>query len=206
MLIKLKGMRWLGIGIIVGAVAFGAVAAQAADKYDNRPFSGASTGLSSANVNIMTGALSATGEGTLIATHVGDSTYSLNATQDYPRHMESGTDHSGNNCAFVEDGVDGDGSPGLVITSASGDEIFGYIDDDRSVVCAPNDQPPGGARVNDVYFSTLYITVIGGTGRFEDASGWLFSEGESTVTAVRPPPMPGADASDTGTILGDIDY
>jgi hypothetical protein len=73
-------------------------------------------------------------------------------------------------------------------------------------LCAPDDQPPTGPRVDDVYYSTLFINVIGGTGRFAEASGWLFSEGESTVTEVRGLPAPGADTTDTSTILGDIDY
>jgi len=205
MLRKLKGMRWLGIGIIVGAVAFGAVAAQAADKYDDRPFSGATTGTSTANAT-GPGSVSGDGTGTLIATHVGSSTYTLDTNQNYPRHMESNTDHPTGQCGFVEDGDDTDGSPGLVITSANGDQLFGFIDDDRSVVCAPDSQAPTGPAVGEVYTTTLYITVMGGTGRFEDATGWLFSEGESTVTAVRGLPAPGADASDAGTILGDIDY
>ena len=102
------------------------------------------------------------------------------------------------NCAFVEDGS----RPGLIITAANGDQIFGNIDDDRSVVCAPQSQT-GVPMAGDEYYSTLYITVTGGTGRFSDASGWLFSEGTSTLTAFT---GVGSTADDAGTILGDIDY
>lgn len=201
MLRNMKAARWLAVGIIVGAVAVGAAGAQAADKFDDRPFSGAATGTSSATFG-----MPSVGTGTLIATHIGSAEYALTATQNYPRHTESGTDHGpGNQCGFIEDGENGDGTPGLVITAANGDSINGYIDDDRSVICAPEDQPPGGPRVTDVYQTTVYITVIGGTGRFEDASGWLFSEGTSTITNVDTMTFT-ATADDTSTILGDIDY
>jgi hypothetical protein len=204
MLRKMKAARWLGIGIIVGAVAVGAAGAQAADKFDDRPFSGAATGTSSATFG-MPGTVTGVGAGTLNATHIGNAEYVLNTNQDYPRHMESNIDHATGQCAFIEDGEDGDGTPGLVITAANGDSINGYVDDDRSVTCAPEDQSPAGAQVGDVYQSTVYITVIGGTGRFEDASGWLFSEGESTITNVDVPTLT-ASADDVSTILGDIDY
>ena len=189
----------MAAGLLAGAVTFGAVAAQAADKYDDRPFSGATTGTSTAGFS------GVAGSGTLNATHIGNATYTIAANQDYPRHQEQ-SDHPTGQCGFVEDGVNGDNTPGFIITAADGDQIFGHIDDDRSVVCAPDNQPPSGPSVGDVYTSTLYIEVIGGTGRFSDATGWLFSEGESTITALRGLPNPGADSSDVSTILGDIDY
>ena len=189
----------MAAGLLAGAVTFGAVAANAADKWDDRPFLGSATGTSTA------GLTGTTGTGTINATHIGDADYTIAAAQDFPRHTEQ-SDHPTGQCGFVEDGTNGDGTPGFVITAANGDEIFGYIDDDRSVTCAPDNQPPSGPRVGDVYTSTLYIEVIGGTGRFADATGWLFSEGESTITAVRGLPNPGADANDVSSILGDIDY
>lgn len=195
----------LAMGLTAGAIVFGTLSAQAADKYDDRPFSGASTGTSTANAT-GPGSVASVGTGTLNATHIGNAEYTIEANQDYPRHQESNTDHPMGQCAFIEDGEDGDGTPGLVITAANGDEIFGYIDDDRSVSCAPDAQPPTGPAVGDVYTSTIFVNVIGGTGRFVDASGWLFSEGEATVTGVRGLPAPGADTSDVATILGDIDY
>ena len=195
----------LVIGLTTGAVLFGALSAQAAKRFDDRPFFGSAEGTSTANAT-GPGSVATVGAGTINATHIGDGEYTLDANADYPRHMESNTDHPTGQCAFVEDQADGDGTPGFVITAANGDQIFGYIDDDRSVTCAPDGQPPTGAAEDDVYTSTLFITVDGGTGRFEDASGWLFSEGESTVTAVRGLPAPGADATDVSTIIGDIDY
>jgi hypothetical protein len=188
-----------------GALLFGALSAQAAQRFDDRPFFGTTEGTSEATVT-GPGSVATVGAGTINATHVGDGEYTIEANQDYPRHMESNTDHPTGQCAFIEDGEDGDGTPGFVITAADGDQIFAYIDDDRSVTCAPDDQPPTGPSEGDVYESTLYMTVVGGTGRFEDASGWLFSRSESTVTAVRGLPTPGSDADDTSTILGDIDY
>ena len=189
----------MAAGLLAGAVTFGAVAAQAADKWDDRPFLGSATGTSTA------GLTGTTGTGTINATHIGDATYTIAANQDYPRHVEQ-SDHPTGQCAFVEDGVNGDNTPGFVITAANGDQIFGYIDDDRSVTCAPDNQPPTGPAVGNVYTSTLYIEVIGGTGRFADATGWLFSEGESTITGLQGPPTPGASADDVSSILGDIDY
>lgn len=205
----MRKQRGLGTGLVIGmtagALVFGALSAQAAKKWDERPFLGTAEGPSTANAT-GPGSVASEGTGTINATHIGEGEYTTDVNQDYPRHVESNTDHPTGQCAFVEDGEDGDGTPGFVITAANGDQIFGYVDDDRSVTCAPDDQPPTGPAVGDIYISTLYINVIGGTGRFADATGWLFSEGESTVTAVRGLPAPGADASDVSSVLGDIDY
>jgi hypothetical protein len=190
-------MKWLAVGVVVGAIASGAIA-QAADKYDNRPFSGATTGTTSATPNADTGQVDSTSTGNLIATHVGNSTYTIEASQDYARHQEE--EHVVGNCGFVEDGA----TNGLTITAANGDQIFGNIDDDRSVVCAPDSQT-GGPQVGDAYYSTLYIRVSGGTGRFSDATGWLFLEGTSTLTGADPN-TGSATFDDAGTMLGDIDY
>lgn len=196
-----KSFMTLMLGVAIGGITFGAIAVQAADKYEARPFSGATTGTTESQQGA--NGAEATSTGTLNATHVGNATYELVTTQDYPRHTEE--QHPTGQCAFVEDGEDGDGSPGFTITAANGDQLFAYLDDDRSVVCAPDDQPPV-PRLGDEYHSTLYMTVIGGTGRFEDANGWLFSEGISELTAFTPlPPFP-AETVDEGTILGDIDY
>jgi hypothetical protein len=172
--------------------------ARAADKFDNQPFFGASTGTSTSTASDMSGnQFDSASTGTLNATHVGNSKYTITAHQDYARHVEE--EHPDGNCAFVEDGKTGQG---LVITAANGDQIFGNIDDDRSVVCAPDNQgimPVPG----DQYLSTLYINVVGGTGRFTSATGWLFVHGTSTLTTLT---ATGANFNDTGTFLGDIKY
>jgi hypothetical protein len=187
----------LVVGMVIGAFAFGAVAANAAKKWDNRPFSGVIEGTTTpTGMSGMT--VSTESEGTLIATHVGNSTYTLVSDQDYERHAEE--EHPGQ-CAFIEDGMDGPTPapppPGLIITAANGDEIFGHLDDDRSVVCAPDDQ--GSPMEGDIYHSTMYFNVDGGTGRFTDADGWLFLDGDSTLNA-------NGTSSDEALIIGDIDY
>ena len=192
----LSRIRFTALGLAVGLLVSGGVAAFAADKYDNQPFSGATTGTTTAAPNPDTGQVDSTSTGNLIATHVGNSTYTITASQDYARHQEE--EHVVGNCAFVEDGA----GPGFVITSASGDQINGNIDDDRSVTCAPDSQT-GDPQIGDQYYTTLYIRVTGGTGRFSDASGWLFAEGTSTLQSVD---AEGAHFTDESTILGDIDY
>lgn len=192
----LSRTRFTALGLAVGLIVSGGLAAFAADKYDNRPFSGATTGTTTATPNGMTGQVDSTSTGNLIATHVGNSTITIEASQDYARHEEE--EHVVGNCAFVEDGA----GPGVTITSASGDQIFGNLDDDRSVTCAPDSQT-GDPMPGDQYYSTLYIRVAGGTGRFSDATGWLFAEGTSTLTGAD---ANGAQFTDEATILGDIDY
>lgn len=191
----LSKLRYTALGLCVGLIVTGSVAV-AADKYDDRPFSGATTGTTTAVPNPNTGQVDSVSTGNLIATHIGNSTYTITASQDYGRHMEE--EHVMGNCAFVEDAA----GPGVVIVSASGDEIHGNIDDDRSVTCAPDSQT-GDPMIGDQYYSTLYIRVAGGTGRFTDASGWLFAEGTSTLSSVD---AEGAHFTDESTILGDIDY
>ena len=191
-------LRMLVVGMVIGAFAFGAVAANAAKKYEERPFSGVTEGTTDAQFNPASGEVVSMSTGTINATHIGEGTYEIVSDQDYGRHVEE--QHTVGNCAFVEDAS----GPGVVITAANGDEIHGAIDDDRSVVCAPDTQT-GPPNVGDVYLSTLYIDVTGGTGRFADATGWLFSEGTSTLTDFNP--LTGASATeDESTILGDIDY
>ena len=191
----LSKLRYTAVGLCVGLIVTGSVAV-GADKYDDRPFSGATTGTTTAVPNPNTGQVDSTSTGNLNATHVGNSTITITASQDYGRHMEE--EHVVGNCAFIEDGS----GPGVVITSASGDQINGNIDDDRSVTCAPDSQT-GDPQIGDQYYSTVYIRVVGGTGRFADATGWLFAEGTSTFTSVD---AEGAHFTDEATILGDIDY
>lgn len=189
----------LVVGMVIGAFAFGAVAANAAKKYEDRPFSGVLEGTSTSSPN-MEMELTATSTGTINATHIGNGTYTLISDQDYDRHTEE--EHP-SQCAFVEDGMDTDGTHGLTIVAANGDEIHGFVDDDRSVLCAPQEQMQ--PMVGDIYYSTLFITVKGGTGRFADATGWLFSEGTSTLQTLDPGTGE-ATSTDEALVLGDIDY
>jgi hypothetical protein len=195
--------RMLIVGMVVGAFAFGAIAATAAPKYDDRPFSGVLEGTSESAPNFAPGPdqgeINSTSTGSINATHIGEGTYTIVSDQDYGRHMEE--QHVMGNCAFVEDGAMGQG---VVIVAANGDEIHGAIDDDRSVICAPDSQT-GDPMTGDIYHSTLYVDVVGGTGRFADATGWLFSEGTSTLLTLDPNTGE-ATSEDEALVLGDIDY
>lgn len=187
----------LVVGMVIGAFVFGTVAAGAAKKYDHRPFSGVMTGTTTSQVGPSGDEVDSTSTGNIQATHIGNGSYTLVTNQDYARHEEE--EHPNGNCAFVEDGT----GTGLVITAANGDKINGAIDDDRSVTCAPDTQV-GVPVPGDKYYTTLYINIRGGTGRFTDASGWLFVEGTSTLTSLN---ATGAGSSnDSSTILGDISY
>ena len=179
-----------GRGFITGAVlTLGLVLTMGAKPWDARPFLGTSEGTSQVT-GITAGIVSAVSTGTINATHIGEGTYTATTTHDYPRHLEQ--DHPFGNCAFVNGMIE--------ITAANGDVINGDLDGDRSVVCAPDEQGPVPPAEGDVYVSTLFIHVTGGTGRFADATGWLFSEGTSTL---QEDPSMSVDEAD---IFGDIDY
>ncbi|HEV2756995.1 MAG TPA: hypothetical protein VG318_14605 [Actinomycetota bacterium] len=188
----------LGVSLVaVMAVgAYGLIGAQAAPQ-EFRPFDAVLAGTSTAQPPVM-GESSVTGTGTIRGTHIGNGTYSINAVQDYERH-EGEQEHPAGDCAFVED----NDSNGLVITAANGDQIFGNIDDDRSVVCVSEETAGPGADA--AYLSTLYVDVTGGTGRFTDAHGWIFVRGESTFTGSSPI-VPPFTFSDEAVALGTIDY
>lgn len=179
----------MAAGLLAGAVTFGAVAVHAAPQ-EARPFEGVLEGASQVT-GISGGIVSSESAGTIQATHIGNGTYELLSDQDYPRHLEE--EHPFGNCAFVE----GE----LVITAADGDELHAHVDGDRSVVCAPDEQGPVPPAPGDVYYSTVFSEVTGGTGRFADATGWLFSEGTSTLGDPASGPT-----EDLSTIYGDIDY
>lgn len=193
---RTKRAAGLGLtaGLIAGAVTFGAIAVQAAPQ-EARPFEGILGGSTQAGAPGV-GGVPTQSTGTIKATHIGNGTYAITANQDYARHTEDSSQHTMGNCAFLEDN-----EAGLVITAANGDQIFGDVDDDRSVVCAPNSQGPGGPQPGDVYYSTIFTNVTGGTGRFADASGWLFSEGTSVIGDPTSSP-----STDEARIYGDIDY
>ena len=184
----------LTAGLIAGAVTFGAIAVQAAPQ-ENRPFEGILQGTTQAGMPGV-GGVPTSSTGTIKGSHIGNATYTITANQDYGRHVEDSSQHTVGNCAFVEDN-----EAGLVITAANGDQIFGDIDDDRSVVCAPNPQGPAGAAPGDVYYSTIFTNVKGGTGRFANASGWLFAEGTSVIGTPASSPT-----TDEAQVYGDIDY
>jgi hypothetical protein len=188
-----KGLaKGLAVGFAAGAMVFSVIAVQAAPQ-ENRPFEAILEGGTQV-VGFSGGAVSTQSAGNIRGTHIGNGTYTITADQDYLRHQEDSTQHLVGNCAFVEDD-----ESGLVITAANGDQIFGDIDDDRSVVCAPQTQtaPP---QPGDVYYSTIFTNVTGGSGRFADASGWLFSEGTSVLGASL------ATTEDEAQVYGDIDY
>lgn len=181
-------------GVIVGVVAFAVFGAATAvigqaNFHQDRPFFATSEGASA--VTGMSGALILSqSTGTITGTHIGTGSYQLDATQDYPRHVEA--EHPTNDCAFVNGAI--------TIQAADGSQINGDLDADRSVSCVLDEFP--GPGVDTSYLITLYIEVTGGTGRFTDASGWLFSRGTSTADA----PPTGTTFADAGIIVGDIDY
>jgi hypothetical protein len=182
-------------GLVTGVVAFAvfgaASAALGASPWQNRPFLGDSTGTTTITGAPAPGVFTATSAGTINATHIGNGTYEMETTQDYIRHVEL-PDPSANNCAFIEGTI--------TIQAANGDQIDGAVDPNRSVSCVAVETPGPGADAG--YLSTLYIEVTGGTGRFEDATGWFFSRGTSSAQT----DPPGASFDDAGVVLGDIDY
>ncbi|HYH27232.1 MAG TPA: hypothetical protein VEA19_00475 [Actinomycetota bacterium] len=182
-------------GVVVGVVAFGvfgaatAVFGQGARFHEDRPFFATTSGTS--EVLGQQGTLIVSqGTGTIDGTHIGRGNYALAATQDYPRHQEA--EHPANDCAFV--------GGTLTITAADGSTINGDLDADRSVSCVSEEFP--GPGVDSAYLVTLYIHVEGGTGRFADATGWLFSQGTSRADT----PPASLTFTDVGIVVGDIDY
>ncbi len=185
-----RGITMLVVGMVIGAFAFGASSVLASNPHENRPFQGTLEG-SSAVTGPATGGFAATSTGTINATHIGNGEYVLESTQDYARH-EGEVDHPEGDCGFVDGTFD--------ITAANGDVLNGELDGDRSVVCVLEEFAGPGTDVS--YLSTLYINVVGGSGRFSDATGWLFSRGTSTADL----PPSGTTFADSGIVLGDIDY
>jgi hypothetical protein len=183
----------LGLALVAGSIGV-AVAQGAGNPFENRPFRGTSEG-TSAVVGIQNGVVMTESEGTFIASHLGRGTYEAELVQDYARHPDP-------QCAFVSGDIE--------LTAANGDELRLRTDapgmpgnpqaQGRSVVCAPEDQPPTGPEEGDIYLSTLYLDVVGGTGRFADASGWVFSRGTSEVQENV------TETVDAAAMLGDIDY
>ena len=189
-----KGLaKGLAVGFAARAMIFSVIAVQAAPQ-ENRPFEAILEGTTQVVSVTEEGGLVTESAGNIRGTHIGNGTYTIDAVQDYPRHEEDASQHVVGNCGFVEDD-----EAGLVITAANGDQIFGDIDDDRSVVCAPDTQT-GDPMAGDIYYSTLFTNVTGGTGRFADASGWLFAEGTSVLGASL------GTTDDEAQVYGDIDY
>jgi hypothetical protein len=122
---------------------------------------------------------------------MGNGTYTAETTQNYPRHVESGMENAAGQCAFV------DGT--LEFVAANGDVLNVDVDADRSVNCAPPGQPPTGAAPGDVYTLTMVGEIVGGTGRFAEATGFIFSEGTSIV-------QDDGTTVDEADIFGEISY
>src|SRR5947208_1851688 len=132
-----RALRWVALGMAIGGLTFGAVTARAANKLDNQPFSGVLTGTSTGTPSSVT-IVGSVSSGSINATHLGNGTYTLTVTEDYERMQDE--EHPTGNCGFVEDGKNTPATAGLVITAANGDQLFGALDDDRSVICAPDTQ------------------------------------------------------------------
>ena len=190
----MRGMRYGAIGVAIGLLLGGAGLAWAqgaGNTHENKPFEGTSEGTSTVGTPTDDGVPS-TSEGEFWALHLGRGTYAGEFLQDYAGHPDP-------QCAFV--------SGELVLTAADGDELWletrlpgeggAPLAEGRSVTCAPADQPPSGPAPGHIYTSTLYFDVVGGTGKFTEAAGWVFSRGTSTI---------GAPIVDVAIMLGDIDY
>ena len=185
----------LVIGLAVGAISLTAVGAGAVNTTEDRPFDGILGGTSTSTVS--GGSVSSVSTGTLKANHMGKGTYEIRAGQDYARHANN-EEHPDGDCAFVEDGTT---TPGVTLTAANGDKVFGDIDDDRSEICVSEEA--AGPGPDSAYLSTLYVDIVGGTGRFADATGWFFTRGESRLTGGN---MMSATFDDSGVLMGNIDY
>jgi hypothetical protein len=183
-----RGYMVAAVASIVVGASLSAVVAQAAHPWDANPFFGSSEGGSQVT-DIIGQAIISESEGDFQATHIGNGTYTAALSQNYPRHVESGMENASGQCAFV----DGE----IVLTAANGDQINVDVDADRSVTCAPPGQPPTGAAPGDIYTSTIFGEIVGGTGRFADVTGYIFSEGTSEVTG------PGTTI-DNADVYGDI--
>lgn len=182
-----RGYMIVAVAAIVVGASLSGVVAQASHPWDANPFFGSSEGNS--QVTGVAALISTTSAGDFQATHIGNGTYTATLTQNYPRHIESGMENAAGQCAFV------DGQ--IVLTAADGSQINVDVDADRSVSCAPQGQPPTGASVGDVYTSTIFGEITGGTGRFVDVTGYIFSEGTSEITG------PGTTV-DQADVYGDI--
>ena len=185
-----RGYVAVAVISLTAGMMLSTVGAQAMPPWDNNPLFGESEGASQVTGFNM-GIVTAEGSGTFHANHFGNGTYTAATTQNYPRHIESGMENPMGQCAFV------DGT--LELMAANGDVLNVNIDADRSVTCAPADQPPTGAEEGDVYTTTLFGEIAGGTGRFAEATGFLFSEGTSIVQA-------DGTTVDEADIFGDIAY
>ena len=167
--------------LMVGLMASVAAPAEAKSKGTDRPFKGKATGESTVPIVVDSGPtfvmFETEGSGTFNATHMGKGTYSGTSTQLW----------TGGNCGVV--------AGSITLTAANGDTVEGVIGD-GSVVCevAPNDL--------STYESELNINIVGGTGRFEGASGSFVSNSTHTRDVV-----PEISLSvDTGKWLGKISY
>jgi hypothetical protein len=162
--------------------AYGLLGAQAAPN-EFRPFEGTFEGT---NQTVLPspgpGEFGFASTGTYQATHMGTGTFEAAGSIEYQRHQQA--EHF--ECGFV--------NGTLQLTAANGDTLDGHIDSDRSVNC----QDPDATAPFEV---TLYVEVIGGTGRFADATGWYFVKSTATPSTS----TPGA-FDEAGYMLGSIDY
>ena len=185
-------------GFVAGALVFTAVGAGAVDTHEGKPFDGVLEGTSTSTVDVPSATITTVSTGTFHANHMGNGTYELVASQDYPRHFNNEEpNRPDGDCAFIEDGA----GPGITLTAANGDQVFGNIDDDRSVTCVTEETV--GPGPDQEYVSTLYVQIEGGTGKFADATGYFFTRSTSTFVSGD---MMSADFDDDAVFMGDIDY
>lgn len=176
---RLGRMTFLALAVLIVS-AYGLLGAQAAPN-EFRPFEGTFTGTNQTTAPTGPGEFGFSGNGTYQATHLGSGTFTSTGNIEYQRHQQR--DHA--ECGFV--------NGQLEMTAPDGSTLNGEIDPDRSVNC--QDTLTGPFQV------TLYVEVTGGTGRFENATGWYFVKSTSTPSTG----VPGS-FNEAGYVLGSIDY
>ena len=119
----------------------------------DKPFKGNAEGTSTAAEDVSPYVFSTTSKGILIGSHLGRGTYEGASEQDW----------------FVVGGQFGVVSGGIIFTAANGDMLLAEADEECSFVFEVGS---GGTT----YMSTITYDIVGGTGRFENATGRFTSE------------------------------
>jgi hypothetical protein len=171
--------RFFVAAFVACLVSIQAGSALAGPNGTNRPFSATGSGTTAIVSNPSPGVFGSSSAGTLNATHLGKSTYTISATQTWGPDL-------GDVCAgsAIVAAVSGT----TTFSAANGVKVYGSVSG-RTCELAP---------FNDTtYGSLLNVTITGRTGRFAGATGTLTTTG----TSAGPAGGPFADSfSTTGTI------
>jgi hypothetical protein len=162
---------------LVGIMALVAGSAFAGTKGTDRPFKGDGSGTTAVSGGPST--FTSVTVGTVNSTHLGKGAYAVNATQNWGLSA---------NCAGSPVQAVDTGS--MTLTAANGATVTGTISGTTCELAPFN---------NTTYGTTLTMTVTGGTGRFDGATGSIVISGLSTGPA-------GGPFSDVSTMTGTISY